>query len=115
MKFRVGSEAVSALTPGANVFLEMPYGDMWIRDSEAPVCLVAGGTGIAPILGMLRRLAADRDSRTGRVVYGANIADELVCWQDLADLVTELPDAELIGALPGSMPRSRSTAASPVS
>lgn len=96
---RVGSEAVSALTPGADVLLEMPYGDMWIRDSEAPVCLVAGGTGIAPILSMLRGLAADRDSRPVRVVYGANVHDELVCWQDLADLVVELPDAELIGAL----------------
>lgn len=96
---RVGSEAVSALTPGAQVFLEIPYGDMWIRDSAAPICLVAGGTGIAPILGMLRRLAADRDSRPVRVVYGANVHDELVCWTDLAALVLELPDAELIGAL----------------
>lgn len=96
---RVGSEAVSALSPGAHVVLEMPYGDMWIRESEAPVCLVAGGTGIAPILGMLRRLAADGDTRPIRVVYGANIQDELVCWQDLADLVLQLPDAELIGAL----------------
>lgn len=96
---REGSEAVSALLPGTHVHLEMPYGDMWIRESDAPICLVAGGTGIAPILGMLRRLAADRDSRRVRVVYGANKSDELVCWQDLADLVTELPDAELIGAL----------------
>jgi toluene monooxygenase electron transfer component len=96
---RRGSEAVSALTPGQPVHLEMPYGDMWIRESDCPICLVAGGTGIAPILGMLRRLAADRTSRPVRVVYGANIIDELVCWQDLAELAAELPDAELIGAL----------------
>ncbi len=96
---RAGSEAVSALAPGAHVFLEMPYGDMWIRQSQSPVCLVAGGTGIAPILGMLLRLAADHDPRPIRVVYGANVHDELVCWQELADLVLALPDAELIGAL----------------
>lgn len=96
---RRGSEAVSALTPGQPVFLEMPYGDMWIRASDRPICLVAGGTGIAPILGMLRQLAADCTSRPVRVVYGANIIDELVCWQDLAELATELPHAELIGAL----------------
>jgi toluene monooxygenase electron transfer component len=96
---RAGSEAVSALQPGDRVHVEMPYGDMWIRQSDGPICLVAGGTGIAPILGMLRRLAADRDSRTVRVVYGANVSDELVCWQDLAELVTELPEAELVGAL----------------
>lgn len=96
---RVGSEAVSALTPGETVHIEMPYGDMWIRDGDTPVCLVAGGTGIAPILGMVRRLAADRDGRPVRVVYGANVHDDLVCWPELAVLIEELPDAELVGAL----------------
>jgi toluene monooxygenase electron transfer component len=96
---RPGSEAVSDLAVGAQVILEMPYGDMWIRDSGTPVCLVAGGTGIAPILGMLHRLADEQDPRPVRVVYGANVHDELVCWQDLATLILRLPDAELIGAL----------------
>lgn len=96
---RVGSEAVSALKPGEVVHLEMPYGDMWVRDTHTPVCLVAGGTGIAPILGMLRRLAGSRDSRPVRVVYGANIRDELVCWDELAGLAGTLPDAELVGTL----------------
>ncbi len=70
---RVGGEAISALSPGDEAVIEMPYGEMWIRDTDAPICMVAGGTGIAPILGMLRRLAADRDGRAVRVVYGANI------------------------------------------
>ncbi|MEE6176967.1 2Fe-2S iron-sulfur cluster binding domain-containing protein [Mycobacterium sp. 050134] len=96
---RAGSEAVSALELGEVVHLEMPYGDMWVRDTEAPVCLVAGGTGIAPILGMLRRLAGAADGRPVRVVYGANIRDELVCWDELAGLVGTLPDADLVGAL----------------
>ncbi|GAY18049.1 2Fe-2S iron-sulfur cluster-binding protein [Mycobacterium sp. shizuoka-1] len=94
-----GSEAVSALARGSGIYLEMPYGDMWIRDGDHPVCLVAGGTGIAPILGMLRGLAAAGADRPVRVVYGANIHDELVCWQDLAVLIEQLPDAELVGAL----------------
>lgn len=96
---RAGSEAVSSLMPGDPVQIEMPYGDMWIRDGNAPVCLVAGGTGIAPILGMLRQLAASRTTRPVRVLYGANIHDELVCWHDLAELTEELHDAELVGTL----------------
>ena len=94
-----GSEAVSALNPGDEVVIEMPYGEMWIQPSEAPVCLVAGGTGIAPILSMLHQLSAERDSRPITVVYGANIYDELVCWPDLASLAAELSHAELVGAL----------------
>ncbi len=101
---RVGGEAISALSPGDEAVIEMPYGEMWIRDTDAPICMVAGGTGIAPILGMLRRLAADRDGRAVRVVYGANIYDELVCWDDLANLALELPHAELVGALSTAHP-----------
>jgi len=95
----IGSEAVAGLVPGAQVHIEMPYGDMWIRGTDAPACLVAGGTGIAPILGMLRRLVVDDEHRPVRVVYGANIRDELVCWGELADLIGQLSDAELVGAL----------------
>lgn len=96
---RAGSEAAAALEPGEVVHIEMPYGDMWVRDTHTPVCLVASGTGIAPILGMSRRLAGTPDSRPVRVIYGANIRDELVCWDKLDGLVRTLPDAELIGAL----------------
>ncbi|MGV0993232.1 MAG: 2Fe-2S iron-sulfur cluster-binding protein [Mycobacterium sp.] len=96
---KVGSEAVAALSPGDDVVIEMPYGEMWLQDTDAPVCLVAGGTGIAPILSMLHQLSADRDPRPVRVVYGANVLDELVCWEDLASLAGELPDSVLIGAL----------------
>lgn len=96
---RAGSTAVTTLPTGAEVYIEMPYGEMWLRDSERPVCLVAGGTGIAPILSMLHRLSVERDCRPVRVFYGANVNDELVCWDELAALVGELADAELIGAL----------------
>lgn len=101
---RPGSEAVSALSPGDQVVIEMPYGEMWLRDSTAPVVLVAGGTGIAPILSMLHQLAADGDRRPVRVIYGASGYDELVRWPDLAGLADALTDAELVGALATAHP-----------
>lgn len=96
---KAGSETVSALSPGDDVVIEMPFGEMWLQDTDAPVVLVAGGTGIAPILSLLHQLAADRDPRPVRVVYGANVFDELVCWDDLASLAGELPNSALLGAL----------------
>src|SRR5262245_61267623 len=95
---------MSGLSPGHEVFIEMPHGDMWIRGTETPVCLIAGGTGIASILGMFRRLAADRDKRPVRVFYGANLDADLVCWQELLALIEELPDAQLTGALTAAHP-----------
>lgn len=94
-----GSQAISALTPGALIHIEMPYGDMWVRDTAAPLCLVAGGTGIAPILAMVRRLASACDGRAIRVFYGASSYAELVYWNDLSTLLATLPDADLHGAL----------------
>lgn len=96
---KLGSETVSALSPGDDVVIEMPFGEMWLQDTDAPICLVAGGTGIAPILSLLHQLSADRDPRPVRVIYGANVLDELVCWEDLAGLAGELPDSVLMGAL----------------
>ncbi len=96
---KLGSETVSGLSPGDDVVIEMPFGEMWLQDTDAPICLVAGGTGIAPILSLLHQLAANRDPRPVRVVYGANVLDELVCWDDLASLAGELPDSALVGVL----------------
>ncbi len=96
---KLGSETVSGLSPGDDVVIEMPFGEMWLQDTDAPIALVAGGTGIAPILSLLHQLSAQRDPRPVRVVYGANVLDELVCWDDLANLAGELPDSALMGAL----------------
>lgn len=96
---KLGSETVSSLSPGDDVVIEMPFGEMWLQDTDAPVCLVAGGTGIAPILSLLHQLSAERDPRPVRVVYGANALDELVCWDDLASLAGELQNSMLVGAL----------------
>ena len=55
---KLGSETVSALSPGDDVVIEMPFGEMWLQDTDAPICLVAGGTGIAPILSRSPRRVA---------------------------------------------------------
>lgn len=94
-----GSERLFELPLGAHITLEVPYGDMWVRDSAGPVCLVAGGTGVAPILSMLRRLVATDDRRAVHVFLGANTYPELVCWEELARLTDNLKEGHLHGAL----------------
>ncbi|GAA1162881.1 2Fe-2S iron-sulfur cluster binding domain-containing protein [Nocardioides aquiterrae] len=96
---RPGSERLFSLGKGAEISIEVPYGEMWVRGSERPLCLVAGGTGVAPILGMLRGLVATSDPRPTHVFFGANTRDELVCWADLVGLAGELHDGRVTGAL----------------
>lgn len=96
---RPGSAALFALDVGDSVPLELPYGDMWLRPDSDRIVLVAGGTGIAPILALLRQLVAERPSEDVTVVFGANTHPELVLWEELEDLVGALPAGRLLGVL----------------
>lgn len=75
-----------------------PFGRFYLRPLERPVVMVAGGTGLAPMLSMLDALAARGGTgRPVRLLYGANAPDELFALDRLArcreaglDLETEL-------------------------
>ncbi|GAB2985055.1 2Fe-2S iron-sulfur cluster binding domain-containing protein [Amycolatopsis acidiphila] len=96
---RAGSTALFTLSPGDAVPVELPYGDMWLRPGERDIVLTAGGTGLSPILALLRELADTADTRRVHVFYGANTEEDLVCWDELQALVAGLPAARLHGAL----------------
>jgi NAD(P)H-flavin reductase/ferredoxin len=89
-----GSECLSRLRLGTVLPVELPYGDMWLRQDDRPVFLIAGGTGVSAILAIAQRLSARADSRPVRAFYGAASEAELVCRQQLASLVDSLPDGQ---------------------
>lgn len=96
---RPGSSRLFCVSAGEEVALELPYGDMFVRDGEDPVVLVAGGTGISAVLAMAEHLARRRDPRPVHVFYGAGSSAELVCWDELERAMAVLDDGHLHGAL----------------
>lgn len=94
-----GSGRLFALAEGDEVPLELPYGDMFVRDGDRPVVLVAGGTGISAVLAMTQGLAVGRDPRPVHVFYGAGTPAELVCWDELDRAVDAIGGGRLHGAL----------------
>lgn len=86
----VGSERLFALPIGTAVPMELPYGDMWLRQADRPLLLIAGGTGISAILALLHRLCDDGDQRETRVYYGARSIQDLVCWDEVVQLTKSL-------------------------
>ena len=74
---RVGSEAISALSPGDEAVIEMPYGEMWIRDTDAPDLHGGRRHRHRPHPGHAAPAGRRPRRRAVRVVYGANIYDEL--------------------------------------
>ncbi len=75
---------------GDSVQFTGPHGSFFLRESEAPLLLLAGGTGLAPILSILRRLEASGSSRPTHLIYGASTDDDVVELETLAALEESL-------------------------
>lgn len=69
-----------------------PYGSFYLRPVERPVLMLAGGTGLAPFLSMLRWLQANPVAQPVRLAYGVNGNADLVELETLEALKAALPD-----------------------
>lgn len=83
----VGTQMLWDLEAGDTVPMELPYGSMFLRPRVHQPVLIAGGTGIAPILALMRSLSARRHSGQlipgGYLFYGARNPGELVLHQEM--------------------------------
>jgi NAD(P)H-flavin reductase/ferredoxin len=64
--------------PGEEIAMTGPFGHFYLRRPDTPVVMVAGGTGLAPMLSMLDHMVAQ--GWTGQKVHllcGANAVEEL--------------------------------------
>jgi len=61
-----------------------PFGRFYLRTPERPIVMVAGGTGLAPMLAMLDHLIeTGATDQPIHLLYGANTADELFALDQL--------------------------------
>jgi propane monooxygenase reductase subunit len=78
------------IKPGDQIGYTGPYGSLRARDSEHPILMIAGGSGMAPILSLLRAFAAAGCSRPIRFFYGARTEEDLFHVDEIRAL--QLPD-----------------------
>ncbi len=57
---------------GERVRFRGPLGSFFLREAKRPVLLVAGGTGLAPMLSMLRSITTRDPGRTVELLYGVS-------------------------------------------
>jgi predicted ferric reductase len=78
------TDRIGTLAPGTPIGIDGPHGSFTLdrRDADAFV-LIAGGVGIAPILGLLRELVARRDPRPVRFVYAVGAPDNFACLDEI--------------------------------
>ena len=66
-----------------------PNGSFFLREGDGPALLLAGGTGLAPILSILRKMRSST-SRRLHLIYGVNTDEDAVELDTLEQLAGEL-------------------------
>ena len=87
--------------PGDNMAITGPFGRFYLRPPARPLLMVAGGTGLAPMLSMLAVIGAAGSNQPVHLLYGANRPQELFALEQLegyadrgVNLTTELAVVE---------------------
>ncbi|MDX2158462.1 MAG: ferric reductase-like transmembrane domain-containing protein [Hyphomicrobiaceae bacterium] len=78
------------LAPGTHVALDGPHGSFVLPDEPKGVAMIAGGVGIAPLLGILEEAAARGDRRPFRLLYAARSTDAMAGSERLEALQDRL-------------------------
>lgn len=91
---------------GDVVRIRGPYGQFKVNEGTAPIVMVAGGSGMAPILSMLRTLAEQRCARNIVFYYGARTAKDLICAEEIAALASSLGSLTYVPVLSEPAPES---------
>lgn len=75
---------IGNLAPGTPIGIDGPYGEFTLDEHPGDaVVLVAGGVGIAPVMGILRDLVARRDPRPVRLAYAAGVPVNFACLPEI--------------------------------
>ena len=89
----------SELRIGDRLRLFGPLGELKLRLSHRKVLMVAGGSGLAPFLSMLRDMERRGRPRTVELVYGARQQQDLYRIEEIQRLAATLPNFDFIPAL----------------
>lgn len=68
---------------GVAAIVEGPSGDCWLRSGAGPLVMVAGGSGLAPILAMLLDAAQTTNTRPVTLLFGARTESDLYALNEI--------------------------------
>jgi predicted ferric reductase len=78
------TDGIGKLQPGTAIGIDGPYGNFTLEGhGDHALLLIAGGVGIAPIMGLLRDLVARGHSRPVRLAYAAGAPENFACLDEI--------------------------------
>lgn len=87
-----------------------PAGSFYLREIKRPLLLLAGGTGLAPFLSMLGKIAETGSAYPIHLVYGVTNDVDLVGVEQLEEFATQIPGFTFftcVAAQDSAHPRSK--------
>ncbi len=97
---------VDDLIIGDKLELRGPIGGyfVWSAQMAEPLLLIAGGSGIVPLMAMIRHRAAVGSNVPARLLYSARTAEDIIYRAELARLVASTPSLEVHYTLTRAQP-----------
>jgi Na+-transporting NADH:ubiquinone oxidoreductase subunit F len=95
------------LREGDEVKLNGPYGEFYLRDTEAEMICIAGGSGMAPIRSILFDMKRKDIRRKCRYFFGARAVRDLFYLDELRALEQAMGDFRFIPALSEPAPEDK--------
>jgi ferredoxin-NADP reductase len=76
------------LTKGDRIELRGPIGGYFVWDPESPepLLLIAGGSGVVPLMSMIRHRAAVSNTVPARLLYSSRAFDDIIYYDELENL-----------------------------
>jgi len=87
------------LKEGEEVKVRGPFGEFFYRDSNRDILMIATGTGLAPIMSILRFLQSEHIRRKTTLFFGTRRKEDLYCMDELRDLEKQLNEFKFIPTL----------------
>lgn len=84
---------------GEHVGVIGPRGKFVLRDNDRTPVFIAGGTGLAPVLAMLRQLAADRPAHPAVLVFGNTNVGDVFGAEELKVLTEQMPNLQVVSGV----------------
>jgi ferredoxin-NADP reductase len=94
------------IVPGDQVEVRGPIGGyfVWEARQGGPLLLIAGGSGVVPLMAMLRHRQAARSAAPARLLYSARTYDDVIYREELEQLHASRMGLDVIHTLTRSQP-----------
>jgi Na+-transporting NADH:ubiquinone oxidoreductase subunit F len=81
-----------------------PMGDFYLRDGDGEIVMVAGGSGMAPMVSLLADMAKNKEARKATYFFGALAKKDMFCLDEMAQFEEQIPNFKFVPTLSASAP-----------